>query len=111
MLLAQRNASYKNQCYLLSSSSSENALVPQAPPGNAHWEALPSDKTSGRAAGRPLPARTWERVSEEFCLLRQAARRYLIDAGGNAEFCRSRPNIFFYFPISRDNRFFCEHRQ
>jgi hypothetical protein len=40
----------------------EHALVPQAPPGNAHGEALPPAKTSGRAAGRPLPGRTWERV-------------------------------------------------
>jgi hypothetical protein len=61
-------------CFL---AACRRILVPQAPPGNAHGEALPPAKTSGRAAEMPLPVRTWERVSEEFCLLRQAARNLL----------------------------------
>jgi hypothetical protein len=48
-------------------SLAEQALVPQAPPGNAHGAARPPAKTRGRAAGRPLPGRTWERVSAAFC--------------------------------------------
>jgi hypothetical protein len=57
-----------------SSSLSENALVPQAPPGNEHWEALPPGETGGKASEMPLPGRTWERERAKFRLLRQAAR-------------------------------------
>jgi hypothetical protein len=62
------------RCIVLVLAACRRILVPQALPGNAHREALPPDKTSGRAAEMPLPGRTWERVSKKFCSLRQTTR-------------------------------------
>jgi hypothetical protein len=76
------------------SNLSEKALVPQAPPGDAHWEARPPGETSGKASAMPLPDRTWERERAKFRILRPAASNLSEYAPSQA-----RPGIMWRFCI------------